>query len=513
MNSKIRDIIFFAICSTVIFQYIPALLQMNFIGGTVGDKLVFYPMFIGLVYTIICQIKYRNIFCDFKKFLIYIFFYLGVVLISLVYGLYNFPYTEILLQGPITQIEKLPKILSLFTNMGISIETTELIKIWMYARCIKSVFLEVLYNFFFSYIVFCWYRKDCHRAIDVLCKAIFFSLGIIFTYSSIEVLYLAGNEYATRILKTMAPYLHKLGDNGFWWPPVLWKAQLRSVFAEPSHFGIYAAFCFPFLWLIMLKKEIKYRVVGITVLMSFLLFLTKARTGFLLHLGELFLMIVIVLCINYQRFLKKLLIVLMCSILGFITANLFIDTFMSSMNKEKIDLANTTIKYVDSNAVSVINPDSRSNRARYSVLETDFKIGLDNPILGVGSGLRSWYMPDYFSEKAKANSEVKMWLFFIEKFGGMKYTIPRLGEFAPRFAETGIMGLLVYMVLPIVLLWKLIKVIIKDNDNLEAISVFIAFCAMIANGIFNGIGVYYWILLGIGFAMCDKNKIGGVCKH
>ena len=60
MSSKIKNQLFFLICFTLIFNNIPKVLQMNFIGSVLGDKLVFYPLIIGFVYTIYCEYKYKK---------------------------------------------------------------------------------------------------------------------------------------------------------------------------------------------------------------------------------------------------------------------------------------------------------------------------------------------------------------------------------------------------------------------------------------------------------------------
>lgn len=100
--------------------------------------------------------------------------------------------------------------------------------------------------------------------------------------------------------------------------------------------------------------------------------------------------------------------------------------------------------YLESNAASLKEPDVRSNRARYSVMMADTRIGLDHPVLGVGKGLRSSYIPDYFDEKALQNNEVRMWLDFRQRLGIMRSGIPALGEYTSRFAETGTLGLLAF---------------------------------------------------------------------
>lgn len=57
------------------------------------------------------------------------------------------------------------------------------------------------------------------------------------------------------ILRTVNPCIHSIENDGTWWPPLLWGGQLRSVFAEPSYFGIYAAFAMPLLWYKLIETQ------------------------------------------------------------------------------------------------------------------------------------------------------------------------------------------------------------------------------------------------------------------
>lgn len=52
MNKKIINFLFFFISFFLIFNNIPKIIQMNFLGGPVQSKLVFYPLFTGFIYTI-----------------------------------------------------------------------------------------------------------------------------------------------------------------------------------------------------------------------------------------------------------------------------------------------------------------------------------------------------------------------------------------------------------------------------------------------------------------------------
>lgn len=147
----------------------------------------------------------------------------------------------------------------------------------------------------------------------------------------------------------------------------------------------------------------------------------------MIHVGELALLAVG--CLLFERnkqSLRKLGRIAVISLCSFFMAMGFIGGFMGGGPFGEAD--NVVGDYIKSNAISLSNPDARSNRARYSVMEADVKIGVDHPIVGVGWCLRSGYMPDYFSEKALQDGEVKMWLDFQKKLGVLRSGIPVLGN-------------------------------------------------------------------------------------
>ena len=82
MNYKIRNILFLLISFFLIFNNVPKVIQQNNIGGSLLDKLVFYPIFIGLIYTVYCQYKYKNVLVNFDKFLKFILVYLGGIVFA-----------------------------------------------------------------------------------------------------------------------------------------------------------------------------------------------------------------------------------------------------------------------------------------------------------------------------------------------------------------------------------------------------------------------------------------------
>ena len=110
MNRKVIDIIFAFLVFALPFKYIPRIFWITTLGGPFGNDLVVYPLLIGFVYTFYCQWKYRNVFFKWAIFKKFILAYVGVLLVSLIWGLINYPYYDQILAGPADQIEKLPKV-------------------------------------------------------------------------------------------------------------------------------------------------------------------------------------------------------------------------------------------------------------------------------------------------------------------------------------------------------------------------------------------------------------------
>ncbi len=500
MNTKIRNTIFFLMVFSLIFNNIPRSVKLTVLGGPVGGKLVVYPLVAALLYSFWCQYKYKNVFVDIRPFARYIAVFVGIMLLSVIVGLCNFPYYNQVLAGPVSQIEKLPKVLAFCQAHGLAVDSRLLVQAWIIWRALKSVLLEAFWCFGGAYIVYCWYKNEWKQAVVIVTRAILASSFVIVLYSVVEVAWLANSEAAEPLLRAINPYIHDIEGNGKWWPPLLWPAQLRSVFSEPSYYGIYMAFALPWLWQRIYQRQGKVYLI-VTFLLSFGLILTKARTSFMLYVGELVLLALF--CLLWARNKSSLLSfgkVIVIGLCAFLLGVGFISQYVQG-NGYAAD--NTLTAYVESNAGSLANSDARSNRARYSVMEADIKIGLDHPILGVGKELRNGYLPDYFSEKALQDNEVKMWLSFREKLGIMRSGFPMLGEYTSRFSESGLLGLGIFFVPIIVLLRALYRRLQQDSNRLPYIMFAVSFCGSLAAGIGDTLHTLdcYYLLLGLGYAI------------
>lgn len=507
MNRRIINFLFFIIVLFLIFNNIPKWLQTNFIGSILQTKLLLYPILIGLIYTLYCQYKYKNVLVNFDKFSKFIIVYLGGMCVSLIIGLYTYPYYDLVLNGPVTQIEKLPKVINTLSNYEIYIDEKILTIIWMIQGRIKGALLEILYTFGGAYMIYCWYHNNWQTAFKIIIKAVLTSLIVIFGYCFIELFYLASNETAKNILIAITPYLHIIKSDGTWWPPLLLSGQLRSIFAEPSYYGIYFAFAMPFLWYAFVsarKHSRKIIAILAIVFFTFCLFLTQARTAVALFCGEVSILFILTIYLKNKFIFKEVGKILAVSVTAFMLSGLFINNLLVD-NRYGIDSVES---YVENNLTSLTSSSQRSNGARYSIMLADLKIGLDHSLIGVGSGLRNAYIPDYLPEMAKDNGEVKMWIKNQQEKGILRSGFPKLGEYTSRFAETGIIGLTLFLIPPFILLRKLYFKITDRNmsldDKLPYVFFTISLIGIMASGIGDTINITYcyWVLLGLGYAMC-----------
>jgi hypothetical protein len=475
---------------------------MNFLGGPVGSKLIFYPLFIGLVLSLWRQYTHHDMFVEWSKFKMFILVYAGIIFVSLLHGLYIYPYYDLVLNGPVSQIEKLPRVIELLRGLGIYVDSKVLVSFWMIARVLKNFVFEIIYTFGGSYMIFCWYSKDWERGFRILLKAVCISLIVVLAYGCIDAGYLAGNDNCKAILILLNPFIHPIQDNGAWWPPLLWKGQLRTIFPEPSHFGMYAAFAMPFLWLYLQKNTKNYLTwLGMFLLMFFVV-LTKARTAMLLMLGEIASLFGFVLWERKRKLTKHFVKIVIIGLVAFVCGIYF--PMQKIERNDELGLSGMAGEYLKKNVTSIGDTQQRSNRSRYAIIAANISIGKEHSILGVGSSLRNAYITNNLPSWGY-NKEVKMWINNQKEKGILRSGYPNLCEFAVRFSETGILGLLAFF-LPIFNLFRLLFLCYRKTEQYKNEIMFFAISLLgsFVVGFGDGFNVLYayWILLGIGYTMC-----------
>lgn len=512
LNLKIRNTIFFLLVFFLAFNNIPKPIQLNFLGDPVQSKLVVYPLLVAFIYAGYCQYKNKDIFVDIKPFLKYVVAFIFIMLFSTVVGLLNYPYYDLVLNGPVDQIEKVPKVLAFCHAHGINVDSKQLMQVWIIARQLKSVLMEAFWCFGGAYIIYCWYKDDWKQAVSILVKGTIASFLVMFLYALIEVPYLAGYLTAKNILSIINPYIHTVVTNHGWWPPLLWEGQLRLMFPEPSHVGNFIAFALPMIWykyFSTTKSVWKKISLACTAIMAFLIFLTKARTAYAMLFGMLGLLLVLILIAKQWNLFKQYIAIGICVAIGF---GCFVG--FSSMQSKSKKQESIAVQAIENNLTSLASENKRSNGARYALLKAHFRTGLQHPVLGVGRGLASAYVGANFTNEEAENKEVASWIRYQKERGPMAsgYSIPdAMNEFVTRFSNSGIAGFVVfffpfaYVVFKLLKQWYMKKKLVAMFMSFALLSSLVAGC----NG---SVSLLYavWILLGIGYAVAfasyDKEK-------
>ena len=476
-----------------------------------------------------------------------------ILALSVISGVLSYPYYEQLLSS----IEYLPvrliHVMGIFHSENISKAG---IGLWLIFKGLKNVFFDVFWLFGGSFLIYLWYRNRPTRCFELLLKGIFCSLGIIFLYEFIELPYLMGNQMAARILTTINPYIHQIGqlNNSYivntnaavqayaWWPPLLWKHQVRSVFPEPSFFGMYCAFVVPWLWFVWFQKKgallsLKGLVMAWAMTyLYFLLFATQARTAIILFIGELFLLLAYGIYKKNKGDLTKIIAILLLATMAFSGSLIFIQIekdrsvilngTMDGSGMEENDSESLFSKagksYISENITSAVGKDKRSNRARFSLMEAELKVWMDHPVLGVGKGLKAAYIPDKLPSDATKSSEVKMWLDRLHANGALKASFPDVSEYTSRLCEIGLLGCLLYYFPAVYLAYFFLLFLRRSRDNKQYLRIqsllsfyLISLAGILVGGISTSLNVNYCfgVLLGIGFILHHQVKKLEVAKN
>lgn len=525
MNLLIRNRLFFLICFCLPFLFVPKVIQLNFIGGPIGSELIVGPIIIAYVYTLYCS-RIKLIFVNIKEMKLFLFIYIIALFVSLIHGLYIYPYYDLIFNGPADQIEKLPMVLKFLNYHNIIIEEKILLSIWFVARFLKNIVLEIFYTFGFSYIIYCWFKEDPSVGVRILKKASFIIVEIIIVYSIFEISYFAGYEWAKNVLINVNPFLHAIRENFGWWPPLLWSSpRVRSIFPEPSQFGIYAAFIMPFIWSDILNKKSLILRISMCGLLSLLVFMSLSKTANILLLFEIVLLILFAFIRHKMIFINKCALIIIITGVAFGVNILCLSNYggkpfngeTSSFNAEsKVSgtenqfghKEGTLEEYLQNNIVGVTNENMGSNGARFAIINNDLRVGKDHCLIGVGSNLKSAYTTYYFTEKELAIREIKKCRQLQYEQGVLKTGYPNVSEFSLRFAENGILGLFIYIV-PIIILFFLMfktkrEIFLLFND-FEINTIVCMLISLVGCFVSGGSSVLttiqsYWILLGLMYA-------------
>lgn len=534
MNHKVIDLIFALIAFSLPFKYTPRIIWQLFWGGPYGQYLIVYPLMAGVLYTAYAVMWKGFKLPDWRIFQKFLFAYIGVLIFSLAWGAYSYPYYEQVLSGPATQIRQLPAIMEMLTSIGVAVDEKTVMLICIILRPIKGIFFDTLYTFGAAYMIYVWYQNRVQRAVQILLKVVTLDLVLIAGYGLIDVCYQNGQLWAQNVLEFVTPLLHadvtmKWTAERFTIGP-FWNGQVRSLFLEPSYFGNFMAFALPLLWWNICRKHSNGERCGLALLLlilTFELFLTKSRTSVLILAGEIIIYAAIVMWRRNIELIKLSAVLAVTCMLGFSFALAFMNygqvhvawmggrqplaTIQAQGMEGNVSLGN----YFEStygtllNDTNVSREKQESNHSRYTIAKTGLSVGEEHLLLGVGKTMRHSYFREKLDDDPTA--EIQMWNKMIDANGLLgKMGYPDLNAWTDLFAETGGLGVVLYCLPMIIVLRRYLKNVLDRSVSFEnAIpSVFcgISFVGMLVSGFGDSITLTFcpWLMLGISFLVCQK---------
>lgn len=418
------------------------ILSVPGLGNSISEWMLVIGM-IHVAYEII--IKKESLIATEKMFLKYIF--LGIIwsMICTIVGIIQFPYTEELTDA---LNQKVPHILQSIRYQGNDIFID---KLWLSINFVKRAVFGVIFSYGISLWGYHVYRGKKELLLNHTILAVQILTVICITYSMIEIGYLCGSSACRNIMMHINPLYMEIGTTHGWWPPLLWSNQVRSIFLEPSFLGIAGALVIPVLVMAFFRKG---HLTSLILFFGFsiLIFLSKARTATILYFFQMILLGGYFFFFQ-KMYRKKLAILLLTSLIAFGTSLTILPFYYNWQNSNTVRNDFSVQTYMDQNVASLENG-KRSNSARYTNVRVTFKTALEHPIFGVGYGLKDVYIDRNLTDEDLKVGEVKLWSDTMHEQGFLKAGFPTLNGLSGVFIQYGILGLILYCIPMIVILYR-----------------------------------------------------------
>jgi len=496
--NKAQRLMLFCSIVTLPFLHLPFNIPL------VGGNLPYFFIYAGFLFFVIKQYLYPQIYTEFEKkvflFLIGIFLW---NLISTVVGVWNYQYYNIV---DLLQMDKFKNAYEVLSLSQYNISELTAIKFWLSIRAVRTSFFDILNTYGITAWICVLYFGHEKELLSDIRNGVIVLVICMSLYSLFEIGYLLGNRSCEKLLSTINSIYIKTADTHGWWPPLLWKGQLRSLFLEPSFLGIHAAFFFPILIDKILHKVSCKNFILLNALILLIL-LTKARTATLLFIGEIGLSCLVIPFVLGREGVRKLFLIILSTITMFCISLALISNFTSKTfsNNEVMEVSD----YIEENVMS-ISGNKRSNSARYGNVRATFRTGIQHPLFGVGKGMQAAYIRNNFTKDEQTVGEIRLWIKTMEKKGPFKAGFPMLNGFADQIAQTGLIGLALFLT-PII--WILVK-IIKNPFllfNSDFVCLFIAYIGIIMAMFSNVAFIPYYLLTSILLNLLHVKK-GDKCN-
>lgn len=384
------------------------------------------------------------------------FVFLAVVLgwnvITGLIGVLNYPYFSWI------NLNQMDHFRNFYDNITSIINLNELtaIKSWLSYKEIRYALIDVGSTYLISVWIYHLYQNEWEQAFCDLRKILLVLIACLVLYSLFEINFLLGGALGTNVLETINPLYMKIANTNGWWPPLLWQGQLRSLFAEPSFLGIFCAMAIPICFSFYFDKNLQaksYLGMVLYFALALMVILSKARTGTLVFLGEVFLLSCWQIGL-YQKQWKRYCGVMASTCLSFFIGLSLITQFPShqSFDGQEVTLGS----YMEQNVTSVVG-DQRSNSARKANVRATTQVGLEHPLFGIGHSFKPMYVDKALTVDEKDIPEVHNWSKDMYEKGLLKSGYSALNQLSEVLVKRGIIGVLLFLFPIFLLVGKLFK--------------------------------------------------------
>lgn len=289
---------------------------------------------------------------------------------------------------------------------------------------------------------------DLKSVFKVIRKVLFYSLSFAFAYGVVE----------TAIIKfgigSLTPIINLFNYFPFLEGQLIGD-RISSVSYEPPFLAIYLITITGWMLSYIITEKGYFKYVPALIIL-FLTYFSGSRTGLLVVAIQFAVFFVIILKRkNIKKYVLICLVVIIPLIAGF---------FVLSSQKTKDDI---TEKIESLNFKGNLFS-SISNRSRFGMQIASFRVFMDNPVIGVGFGQQGFHNQKYLPPWAVTNNyEFRLW-----------YKNPNEPSFPPGYniytrilAETGIIGLLLFLSILVTVIYKSFKLLKIKDPQIRALGI------------------------------------------
>lgn len=349
-------------------------------------------------------------------------------------------------------------------------------------------FLSALY----IYNVFCKLALSKEKVLMLFENAIMLSAYIMGAYSFFEVTSLLGMEYCREIVNVIDTLFRIDEVQG----DIFAYVRIRSLTAEASYFGMYCGVIMP--WLVwrafnntVSPMKRAFNLLFLAYYIGLIIF-SLSRAAYFIVLIEF-----LVFTISYRKQIVRNLLAMGAKVGAFlIVVMAALMWAISSAKFVEIDVLSVLFSFAD----TANNTYDLSNIGRIGSQWAGWYMFLDNPFFGVGYGQYPFHYADYVPSWAWISYEVQNWSLNIP---GSLMT-PSHGVYTRLLAETGIIGMILWVFTLLSMLWEINKSGIDSNKKrcylISIVALLLFGLNLDAFRIF-----YYWVFLGVTW--CMKNSM------